>query len=211
LHYAIRSPRRTALLLAALAGCGGANVEPTDAARPDAAVSDASALDAAPQDVAVADAAVSDAAPSDGSAQDDVGAAIEWTRVIPGTYQGTEVSATQGTVRATYAIEWSASDARYLVRLAGRPGSPKLYFVGVDVDPTAPTTGFLTLPEQVYSPGGTGPVTLNARGSGQYPAAGLGRSFDGTYDTATRTLSLRGRITVQPGGQSEAFTFTFTP
>jgi hypothetical protein len=211
----------TALILATLAACSSAGVPRADAGSADAATVNGGAVDAGSADAATVDVGTVDAGSADAgtvnggtvdaAAQNDVGAAVDWTQIIPGNYRGTEVSATQGTVRANYTIEWSARDARYLVRLTGSSGSPKLYLVGVDVDPEAPTTGYLTFPEQVYSPGATGPVMLLAQGTGRFRATGLGRSFDGTYDTATRTLRLMGRITVQPGGQSESFSFTFTP
>ena len=143
-----------------------------------------------------------------GSHQDDAGDAsdpIDFTVELPGTYSGTEQSASIGTLRSTYAVSWDAEAMRFEVAAAGMPVGTKFVFSAVEVAAPGDDIGYVTLPDQVYAEGQTGQVTLQLSGSGTFtPEAPLG-PWDGRVDLEEGRIEFEGIISVF--GNEEAFTF----
>ncbi len=120
------------------------------------------------------------------------------------TWRGVEEGPSIGVLEATYVIT-DAGEGRFDVTQQGL-SSPKFYLLAGEA--ATPTQAFARVPDQVYSEGQTGPVTLELRGTGAFGADEPGGPYDAIYDLETDTLSLEGTITVR--GTTNAFTFDFS-
>jgi hypothetical protein len=171
-----------------------------------AACADSASVQDEPKDPADTADTADTAEGADGS--DGSGEAPDWAALLSGAWEGTETSATMGTSRGEYAIT-SADGQRFDVQYApgGEVAYLKLYFSGVVVDAADPLVGYVTLPEQIYAEGQTGPATLQLTGGGTYT---YGEAvYDGRIDLSGPEVVLEGTITAF--GSSEALTFRLTP
>jgi hypothetical protein len=136
--------------------------------------------------------------------EDTASDAPDWATLLDGAWEGTEVSASMGTTTGEYDVG-SADGQRFDVQYApgGTVAYLKLYFSGVVTDASDPLVGYVTLPEQIYAEGQTGPATLAFIGGGTYTYdEGV---YDGRVDLSVPEIALEGIITAF--GNSEALSF----
>ncbi|MEM1414385.1 MAG: hypothetical protein AAGH15_05775, partial [Myxococcota bacterium] len=175
-------PRPSALLLASYLSLASACGSGGDAADADAGASAAEeVLDAGrpPENVALADRLVA-------------------------TWTGIEEGEAIGTLRATYSIT-EAGSGRFDITQQGL-STPKFFILAGEA--ATPTRAYARIPDQVYSPGQTGPVTLELSGTGAFGADAPGGPYDAVYDLDADTFSVEAAITVR--GSTNGFTFDFS-
>ena len=138
----------------------------------------------------------------------DTAEATDWSTRLSGSWEGTESSPTIGVVTGEYIVSTEDGE-RFDISYApnGSISYLKLYFSGVVSDPADPLVGYITVPQQIYAEGQTGPATLEMLGSGTYELEGV--TFDGRIDLGVPEVALEASITAFGG--SEILTFRLNP
>lgn len=163
---------------------------------------------AMPPDGGMLDLGGTDLGPDDLGLEDlgleDVGAhdVVDWTLELPGTYEGEEFAPSIGRITARFDVRYDETTAHFDVRVVG-DSRVKFYFTGIEPDPSDPGRAYVLFPQQVYAEGATGPVVLEAEGTGTFIVEGLEGAFDGTVELDPTTILLLGQITVR--GTTESF------
>jgi hypothetical protein len=136
----------------------------------------------------------------------DTAEATDWSTLLSGSWEGTESSPTMGVATGEYLVSTEDGE-RFDISYApgGKVSYLKLYFSGVVADPADPEVGYVTVPQQIYAEGQTGPAKLDMLGDGAYDLDGATRAFDGRIDLGVPEVALEATITVFGG--SEILTF----